>query len=246
MASAAQQATHRDLTYIYLSATLPINRLTLMAGRAVAQTHGRSIKKNLCGLPIRRLYITVHRSIHRATRLIIHSSQPPASSLTMALAISSKHPMDVGTILPPEAHRAASCVSFDRAPARQPAPRNGISRLARAMVFIRCMCIFLPFEPRVKAQSIRFTMQTDQTRSCSTNPSSRISTTSQMDGSISADTTSTAREANTSNSRIGLRMNLPTCRIYTWVWMPSDSYLMELRLRLRQAPLLSPQPLRQR
>ena len=180
------------------------------------------------------MYITARKFIPPATRSIILPSPPPASSLTMALAILSKHPMDAGTILPPEARRAALCVSSDRAPARPPVPRNGISRLAPALVFIRCMCISLPFEPQVKARSTRFVTQAGQTRSSSINLSSRISTTSQMDGSTSADTTSQAREAKPSNFQIGLRMNLPTFRIYISVWMQSDSYLMEMRLRLRR------------
>ena len=239
LASAAQQAIHPVRICICLSATLRINRLIPTVGKAAAQIRGRSTRKNPYGWRIHRSFIMARRSIHRAIRSIIRPSPPPASSWTTALPTLLKLPTDAGTTSPPVAHRAASCVSSDRAPARPPVPRNGISRRVQAVGCIRCMCASPPFEPQPKARSIPFITRASPIRWCSTSLFSRTSITLQMDGFISADTISMVREANTLNSQIGLRMNLPACRVYTSVWMQSDSSFRELRLRPHPVLLLS-------
>jgi len=152
-------------------------------------------------LRIQRLYIPVRRFIHQVPHSASLLCPQQALLWMMARWALMKLPINAGTISLMEARKVESCVIQGRVPPRPRVQHNGISRRdkARAQVFMRFMSASPPPEPPARARPIQSTTPAGRIRWWSIRMSSRTFITSQMDGSISADTTSPAREANTSN-----------------------------------------------
>lgn len=177
-----------------------------------------------CGSRIHPLRITEHKFIPRETHLLSHPGLLPGSLWTMVLPTLSRLLPNVGVISPPGAPRAALCVLPERGSAHPAAPRNGFFRKVRVPGITLCMFTSRRSTPPPKVPSIPFGTQVKRIRLSSIRKFSRTFTTSPMAGSISANTPSPVRATNTSNSRIGLRMNQLRLPIVSSVWMRFDLY----------------------
>lgn len=203
---AALQATRPAHICICSCATQRAGLLTLMAGGAVALTHGSIISQSHYGLPIHRLIITDRESIHQVLRLHIRLFQRPVYLWTMADRASFRPLLNVGTISLRAVHRAGSCDFPERAPHPLPAQHNGICLRALTMVSILSTSASHRSDPPRKARSIPSVTQVNRIRSLSTRQSFPTSITSRMDGCTSANTTSAAMVKNTSNLPTARRM----------------------------------------
>jgi hypothetical protein len=162
LVSAARPGIHRVRICILQFATRQAGLWILMAGGAAARIRGPSTSENPCGSHFHQLYLRMF--IHPAPCWLIHRSRQQELLWMMARQISMRLPMNVGTISPLAARKAASCVRRDRALARLPVLRNGFSRRVRTVVFIRSTSASLPSERRPKVRSTLSVMRMKVTR----------------------------------------------------------------------------------
>lgn len=180
--------------------TRQANRLTRMAGRGAALTHGCPINsRNRYGSLFPHWLIMVRKFIHLGINFPFRPCLPQASLWMMVQLTLSRPLLNAGVMSRLGVRRVASCVFRKRASHHPPAPRNGISRRVPTLAIIPCMFVSRPSMLPPRGPSIPFTTQAKQIRLSSIRRFSRTFTMSPMAGSILANIVSMAKEANTSN-----------------------------------------------
>ncbi|MCK7519366.1 MAG: hypothetical protein MZV64_17385 [Ignavibacteriales bacterium] len=215
-------ATRRDLTCTSSCATCPAGRWTRTDGRGAVPAPGRRNRKSRSGSPIPRSPTTARRST------------PPVSRSSSLPVRSGGIIVDDGSLefdeTPDGCWAQVNTASATNGRMSTVKPRNTSATCSGQWAFptgqttvsTRCMSASLPSKPPARARSTPSATPAEVTRLSSINPSFRTSTTSPMAGSTSADTTSQAREANTSNSRTARRMRPSALPTLTSARMPSD------------------------